>query len=200
VILFFLASRRENSKSGSISMPPCRTLQTVMRSAAVLMIWAAGACAFAPSPAELPRLASSSSFSAPAALLRQRRRHLELPSSSSSLPMMMQERSSVPVSRKAALLLGVGAGISTLLPQGSQAITYGSGDFSGTSAVNGVLSAYGLPQLPDQRVRACIPCTPTAPSSSSRDSTLRVFVGCHVSGFWFLVSGPWHSACTGCMS
>jgi hypothetical protein len=30
-------------------------------------------------------------------------------------------------------------------------LTYGSGSFSGSSVVNGVLSAYGLPQLPDTK-------------------------------------------------
>ena len=30
-------------------------------------------------------------------------------------------------------------------------LTYGSGSFSGSSVVNGILSAYGLPQLPDTK-------------------------------------------------
>jgi len=45
-------------------------------------------------------------------------------------------------------LLGLGM---VSAPKEAQGLQYGSGQFTGQSAVNGVLSAYGLPQLPDKK-------------------------------------------------
>lgn len=102
---------------------------------AVILLWAASASAFAPCPT-LPRLSPRGSASS----------HLRTSASTSAAD--LDEEAAPSSSSRRGLIAAASAAI-LLGPRAAGAITYGSGDFSGASAVNGVLSAYGLPQFPD---------------------------------------------------